>query len=214
VGKQTDGVNYDHEEGMAFRSSLATDVRSMLADFSQARRDQAEKARSERKAFLHAIKNKVSDLNAETRRITSGSSVHAAAIELRFPEPAVLNASPVPESPAENLYPVEVEEPVSQTQTPSPSMDASFQAPQVEEALPEPIVAEIAVVDVAEIAEIAEIAEAPAPVIETIVARVAEVVTPVLQTKPEETGESDWLRETILGPKPRKNASKQKRPKK
>lgn len=211
MGKQADGVNYDHEEGMAFRSSLATDVRSMLADFSQTRRDQAEKARSERKAFLHAIKNKVMDLNAETRRITSGSTVHAAATELRFAQPEVLNASPVPESPAENLYPVEVEEPVSQTQTPSPSMDASFQAPQVEEALPEPIVAEIAVVDVA---EIAEIAEAPAPVIETIVARVAEVVTPVLQTKPEETGESDWLRETILGPKPRKNASKQKRPKK
>lgn len=206
MGKQADGVNYDHEEGMAFRSSLATDVRSMLADFSQARRDQAEKARSERKAFLHAIKNKVSDLNAETRRITSGSSVHAAAIELRFPEPAVLNASPVPESPAEILHPVTVDEPV--VQTPSPELDASFQAPQMESPIPEPIVAEIVAV------EVAEIAEAPAPVIEAIVARVAEAVAPVLQTKPEETGESDWLRETILGPKPRKNASKQKRPKK
>jgi len=208
VGKQADGVNYDHEEGMAFRSSLATDVRSMLADFSQTRRDQAEKARSDRKAFLHAIKNKVMDLNAETRRITSGSSMHSAAIESRFQEPVVLNAVPAPESPAEILHPVAVDEPVAQT--PSPELDASFQAPQMEPSIPEPVAAEV----VAEIAETAEIAEAPAPVIETIVATVAEAVKPVLQTKTEEMGESNWLRETILGPKPRKNASKQKRPKK
>jgi len=52
----------EHDDRIPFKSNLAQDVRSMLAEFSRNRRDQAEKSRIERKAFILDIKDQVASL--------------------------------------------------------------------------------------------------------------------------------------------------------
>jgi len=52
----------EHDDRITFKSDLAHDVQSMLAEFSRDRKDQAEKSRIERKAFIFDIKDQVARL--------------------------------------------------------------------------------------------------------------------------------------------------------
>lgn len=232
MGKQADGVNYDHEEGMAFRSSLASDVRSMLADYSRTRKDEAEKARDERRAFLRALRNQVMDLNAETRKITSGSKKPPIAIDTLSPEAAspeagMPKADPAPGKPVADIAAAVPEStvPEPEPRTEPPAVEMTFEAVVIAEtevvapakqatpveheapAKPSAMAPEVPVVQVAP-------AEPAAPAKHKIVESVPKPESIVVQTKVEKAGESDWLRETILGPKPRKSPGKQKRAKK
>lgn len=63
MSKPADAQKKDREELIAFKSSLAHSVRSMLDDFSRVRKNQVEKARNERRAVLLEIKNQVAGMH-------------------------------------------------------------------------------------------------------------------------------------------------------
>lgn len=241
MGKQADEVNYDHEEGMAFRSSLATDVRSMLADFSKTRKEQTEKAQSERKAFLHTLRNHVTDLSAEARKIISGSvmptvaidmklaetdipnlgqhreDTHEVTIDVKLPDTDILKVPPVQENLdagtvdalAEQMEFVVTEAEILVSQTEPPIQETHEEAV----VLPEPVIP--APVEPAVTAPVEPSFATPVePTTSKIKNDVAKPKTLPEEAKHEGMGESSWLRETILGSKPRKSPSRQKRTKK
>ncbi len=87
------------EERMAYKTNLANDVRSMLADFSSAQKSQAERARNERRAFLLEIRNQVAGLRKVAPQDKDEEKERVPPVMVAEPteiaaEPAVMTAEP------------------------------------------------------------------------------------------------------------------------
>ncbi len=95
------------EERMSYKTNLANDVRSMLADFSSVQKRQAERARNERRAFLLEIRNQVAGLRKvapqdkeEEKELVplvtvAEPTVIAAEPAVMTAEPSVISAEPI-----------------------------------------------------------------------------------------------------------------------
>jgi hypothetical protein len=66
MSKLAEVEKQDRAERITFQANLTSDVRSMLAEFSKARRDMARKAMEMRKALLLDIRQQVTDLRKLT----------------------------------------------------------------------------------------------------------------------------------------------------
>jgi len=71
-----EGQKSDGTELADYRSNLARSVRSMLDEFSRARKSQVEMARNERRAALLEIRNQVTDIRNGSSRASEEEKVH------------------------------------------------------------------------------------------------------------------------------------------
>lgn len=191
MSKPVDSKSTDREDMKDYKSGLARDVRSMLEDFSRTQKDQAQKSRNERQAFLIELRNHTASLRAGSRisRTAPVAEAEAVPAEASVVEvEAVIEAIPVAEVealPAEASV-VEVESAIETV----PAVDV--------EALPQAV----ATVPISSVAD------------EVIVKASVTDGDELILMAPVKQETSDWLRETILGPSPRKTAPKTKRTKK
>ena len=101
MSKLADVGKKDRDERVAYQSTLAVDVMSLLADFSKVRRQQAQKASDDRKAALLAIKNRVAALRQVTQQVNASVCVckAKAAQPCTAPKAVVVPVAPKADVP-------------------------------------------------------------------------------------------------------------------